>query len=389
LQLRVLTFNIWGLGFGIAKDRGLRVQAFTEALSNLNADVIGLQEVWIEADRRRIAFCAAEAGLEHSYYFRGGLVGSGLMILSRFPITETNFCQFTLKSRPERFWEGDFFAGKGIGMARLQTPHGPLDFYTLHPVAQYAPDDEDPYGAHRSAAMYEAARFINVNSAQDAVIVTGDFNVTPQQPGYTILKTLACLTDAYASLHPDEIGVTFSDSNYYNRMYQHYREPARLDYVCVRRSPIFDLHPQRAEIILKDMPTYPGKPYSDHYGVMVDLQINVAPGRPAASDPQQVHDVLQAFARSLDNARLRARQRRRGLLARFLFLLGTSVSLTVRKQGESAAVRGANTLLLMPFALLQGLLGIVNLADEIQGLHALKAEVDIRLRYDIPLQEQE
>jgi hypothetical protein len=34
-------------------------------------------------------------------------------------------------------------------------------------------------------------------------------------------------------------------------------------------------------------------------------------------------------------------------------------------------------------------LGIVNLADEIQGLHALKAEVDIRLRYDIPLQEQE
>jgi hypothetical protein len=43
----------------------------------------------------------------------------------------------------------------------------------------------------------------------------------------------------------------------------------------------------------------------------------------------------------------------------------------------------------MPFTLLQGLLGIVNLADEIQGISALIAEVDVRLAQELQLQEQD
>ena len=381
-----MSFNIWGLGFGIARDRGVRVRAFTKTLPDLNLDIFGMQEVWVEADRRRIASRAAEAGLRYSHYFRSGMVGSGLMIVSRFPILETNFRQFTLTSRPERFWEGDYFAGKGIGMARLQTPHGLLDFYTLHPVAQYAPDDEDPYIAHRSAAMYEAARFINVTSAQHPVIVTGDFNVTPNQPGYSIITTLACLNDTYTTLHPNDPGITLSNTNPYNL---HYRAPARLDYICVRGSEALGISPLRAQITLDDMPDNPGKPYSDHYAVLVDLQIESSQGAPPVSDPRRVQYVLESFTRSLDDARLRARRRRLGLLARFAGMMSWSIGLAFRKQGTTAPLRAANTLLLMPFALVQGFLAIVVLANEIQGLRALKAVVDIRLRYELPLREQE
>jgi hypothetical protein len=247
-------------------------------------------------------------------------------------------------------------------------------------VAQYAPDDEDPYGAHRSAAMYEAAHFINVTSANHPVVVTGDFNVTPQQPGYDILTTLACLMDSHDALRTDEIGITFSDGNYYNQQYHHYREPARLDYVCLRGSASLALDPLRAEIVLKEMAAYPGKPYSDHYGVLVDVGIESAQGRPPASPPQRVQQVLEGFAHSLDEALLRTNRRRRATLARFVALLVASVALAVRKPYDSAPARLVNTLIVLPFALLQGLLGIVNLGDELQGMRALKAEVDLRLR---------
>ena len=85
MKLRVLTFNTWGVPF-FSRDRAARMRAIGRALAGMDVDVVGLQEVFYEKDRRLIARAAAEGGLLYSHYFQSGLMGSGLLTLSRYPI---------------------------------------------------------------------------------------------------------------------------------------------------------------------------------------------------------------------------------------------------------------------------------------------------------------
>ena len=45
-----------------------------------------LQEVWVKGDAQLIAETAAKGHLTHSHHYVAGLFGSGLVLLSRFPI---------------------------------------------------------------------------------------------------------------------------------------------------------------------------------------------------------------------------------------------------------------------------------------------------------------
>lgn len=266
--LRVLSLNIWGLGYNIATDRAERVQAIGQALDTLNLDIVGFQEVWVKRDQIALMRAGANAGLHYARYFRAGLVGSGLLILSRYPILSTDFHLFSLRAWPERFLEGDYYAGKGVSLARIQTPYGELDFYNTHAIAQYEADAIDPYALHRAGNMVEIATFINRSTTSNPVIVTGDFNVNPYKPGYHLVRALARLEDTFASLHPHEQGVTFSHHNPYAKGHS---ESERLDYVMIREGQKAGLQALSAEITLTEQPTPPHKPYSDHYGVLAEI----------------------------------------------------------------------------------------------------------------------
>ena len=51
-------------------------------------DIVHLQEVWCRSDAEMIIAEAAKGRLKHGHHFVAGHFGSGLIILSRFPLKQ-------------------------------------------------------------------------------------------------------------------------------------------------------------------------------------------------------------------------------------------------------------------------------------------------------------
>jgi hypothetical protein len=70
-------------------------------------DVVTLQEMWIESDRQLVIESAASIGLVHHHYFRSNnFGGSGLLVLSRYAVIETDFFYYRLCGKPQRLHHG-------------------------------------------------------------------------------------------------------------------------------------------------------------------------------------------------------------------------------------------------------------------------------------------
>jgi endonuclease/exonuclease/phosphatase family metal-dependent hydrolase len=182
----VVSLNVWAIPL-VSQDTPARLAAIVPRLVELNADIVGLQEVWLEDARQTlIADARATGHLPHHHYFKAGRIReSGLLVLSRFPIREAGFHRFRLSGRPERVAEAEYVAGKGVGYVRLQTPAGEVDVYNFHLLSQYTTDEQDPYRAHRTAAAYEMVKFIASQSGRrNPVLLMGDLNTRPDQLGY-------------------------------------------------------------------------------------------------------------------------------------------------------------------------------------------------------------
>ena len=153
------------------------MEAIVQTLAPLQPDLIGFQEAFHEKDRAILAKGLKSIGLEYSHYFSSGLVGSGLYIVSRYPIEATFFHRFTVGGKWYKPWHGDWWAGKGIAMVRVKLPQGGyLHFYDTHGHANYGGHEYDKVVASN---LEECAAFIRKSSVDGIpTIVTGDFNCT-------------------------------------------------------------------------------------------------------------------------------------------------------------------------------------------------------------------
>ena len=131
-KLKVASFNIWGLI--TSKDKSARISAITRYFTKnpRGLDILCLQELWVAEDYRTI-----RAGLSlefpHAHYFKSGVVGSGLAIFSKFPFEEVWWKGFTLTGKAHRIFDGDWYAGKGIGAVRIKHPViGLMDIFNTH-----------------------------------------------------------------------------------------------------------------------------------------------------------------------------------------------------------------------------------------------------------------
>lgn len=93
-----------------------------------------------------------------------GCIGSGLAILSRFPIESSFIAPFALNGHPLHFIEGDFFAGKSVCGITFSVPvaggkEEKVDVLNCH---MYAPggEGEGVEGAHRVAQAWEVAKVV-------------------------------------------------------------------------------------------------------------------------------------------------------------------------------------------------------------------------------------
>lgn len=182
IQLRVITYNIAD-GYLFTSNRRARMRAIAQVLRDHDPDLVGLQEAFIASDRDLLWRELAGSRLRHQVRFPGAAVGNGLWILSAHPIEEAWFHRFEAAGRWYRFWEGDFWAGKGVGLARVRLPGGALlDFFDTHAQAGRGnPENE----AVRYDQMGELARFVRRARLPSApALVVGDFNTRPGAPDY-------------------------------------------------------------------------------------------------------------------------------------------------------------------------------------------------------------
>ncbi|OAC99274.1 hypothetical protein MUCCIDRAFT_148779, partial [Mucor lusitanicus CBS 277.49] len=203
--LSVLSLNCWGLNI-VAKKRKFRLKAIADRVGQEHYDIVALQEVWMWEDFDYIKEQTRDV-LPYTKYFHSGTLGSGLAILSRFPILSSSYLKFTLAGKPLKVFQGDFYVGKGCGSVCIDHPQvGLIDVYTTH-VTGYGKHDD--YEAQRITECWQIANSVRASAAQGRhVILAGDFNSIPTSHCYQILKNHGFMTDSWLEMHKD----TMADS---------------------------------------------------------------------------------------------------------------------------------------------------------------------------------
>ncbi|GMH33899.1 hypothetical protein BSKO_01733 [Bryopsis sp. KO-2023] len=289
-QLRILTLNCWGLWMA-SKKRKKRMRHIGAMLQKTSADVVLLQEVWVSSDAAFLMECAGESNLRHSHHFKSGIFGSGLITLSRFPIVRSKFWAYQVAGDPLKIHVGDYYASKGLGWCRLDTPWGELDVANTHLHANYnhkydsltdAHIPTDPFAPIRIAQILELSTMIHLlmSASQCSMVLGGDLNCRPDTLEFKMLLGLTprSLKDAWSEANVrlpgctcNEAGNSFSKKDGGDR-------PERIDYVLTT-FPCLD-----AKVVLTRIPEEPSLSYSDHCGVRVVVDSSATGRAPRASE---------------------------------------------------------------------------------------------------------
>ncbi|KXZ48237.1 hypothetical protein GPECTOR_29g18 [Gonium pectorale] len=238
-------------------------------------------------------------------HFRSGVFGSGLLTLSRHPITEAAFHQYTCAGDPASIHCGDYLAAKGVGWTRLSTPSGPLDVFNTHLHANYShkydkpqgqgpqgaaeegvpPPAVDDFAAFRMAQVLELARFVNSVSGRGGslgAVLGGDLNAAPHTLEAAVLRSLLPqLRDSWLEGREGSSGDPGHTCKAADNSFQPRRQvPERIDYVLT------SLKVSGCQLALKRTPD--GYSFSDHFAVHTRLTLPDAPLPPppaSASSP--------------------------------------------------------------------------------------------------------
>ncbi|CAJ2500982.1 Uu.00g038350.m01.CDS01 [Anthostomella pinea] len=208
LELNIITLNCWGL-LHLSPHRAKRLTAIGRylATSEPSPHIVSLQECWTQEDYRSIRR-ETRFVLPFGKFYHSGAFGSGLVILSKWPIEESSMFRFPLNGRPTAFFRGDWFAGKGVACARIRYGDGEKDVVEVfnthtHPVYQKAPSNNS-YTVHRLSQAWELAKLLRGATERGHLVVAlGDLNDVPLSLPYRLLSAHSPIRDAWRVLYPD------------------------------------------------------------------------------------------------------------------------------------------------------------------------------------------
>ena len=214
-RLRVITLNCWGLKF-LSKHRRQRLSqiGIELASSSRSPDIVGLQECWTQEDYHAIRDHTKDI-LPHGKFYFGGIFGTGLAILSRYPIVRSSMYTYPLNGRPTAFFRGDWFVGKGVACATIQLPwqgqgvaknlNGNLvEVFCTHLHAPYEREPNDSYLCHRTAQAWEIAKLMDTAAARSSLVLgLGDFNMRAASLAHRLVEAHAPVVDVWKILRPD------------------------------------------------------------------------------------------------------------------------------------------------------------------------------------------
>jgi len=158
-----------------------RSTAFLEHIPSY--DVIALQEVWdpryrsLERFARLNNLHVVGSSAPSSFsYLSLRIFGGGLMILSKYPIVDTQEIVFDKGSHSDRF------VTKGVLYAKIQVGSSYVHVFNTHLQASYGHEFDfvnNPYATIRQKQLKKLAEFVERVASNDQypVMLVGDFNV--------------------------------------------------------------------------------------------------------------------------------------------------------------------------------------------------------------------
>src|SRR5581483_5868628 len=177
-QIRVTTFNVWGLPTWLNRASSDRYARMARELDEQSPDVVLLQEVWT---KRCFAELSGESnGLGRAWWaasarHKGTFLGqNGLLTLSRFPIVGTEVRHFSSAGLPDSLMHK--------GALKVTVEIRPGQRYNIWNV--HLQDG----GAQRvrSHQLAELIQWVDqANDGQGADLVGGDFNFTPDSSPFS------------------------------------------------------------------------------------------------------------------------------------------------------------------------------------------------------------
>jgi endonuclease/exonuclease/phosphatase family metal-dependent hydrolase len=363
-KMQILTLNIWGAPY--AKHRSERIKMIaSEIRQNLKPDILCFQEVYMSDNRRQLIDLLKD-DYPHYHFFASGVIGSGLLTMSCYPIVDALFHRFRMSGKPKDIAHGDYYAGKGIGLTRIDTPDGSIDVYNCHTHAQYEYENDNEYAVYNETNLYEAARFIYANSGNCPTVLCGDLNTCPDQAGYEIITKLGNLSNAYYSLH-EKFPITFSADNPY------VESPNQcLDYVLLRNADV-----KTIEVVMEEHFSGVARAYSDHYGLLAEISLE---NKSTGND--DVEPVMQALYKRVKIALAEAENEQMGSFVRIFIALiaiadGMVAASFLRYFSRSLArfVRRMSLLAVIGFALFQVVQAGLNLQARRNTLNEIEQEL--------------
>ncbi|XP_050545927.1 putative neutral sphingomyelinase isoform X2 [Daktulosphaira vitifoliae] len=230
MYLSVFTLNVWGLKY-FGKNRSIRIRKLAKVLIDNKYDIVCLQELWCEDDFEHLKNTCKER-FKHSHYFNSGMLGSGMCIMSHYPIIDIHYHSFLLNGYLHMLFHGDWFGGKGIGLCCININGLIVNVYTTHLHACYNPS-HDKYEKHRILQAFETANFIRLTSVgSDLSILAGDLNSEPNNICCKLIEKGSNMKDCYSMCVTNKIEWTF---NHPRNSYKNTKEPTyRIDYIMYK-----------------------------------------------------------------------------------------------------------------------------------------------------------
>lgn len=370
--MKILTLNIWGAPY--AKHRSGRIEAICDELMRLDPDILCFQEVYLPDNRQELIAGLVDRWRYH-HYFPSALIGSGLLTMSKFPIVDAAFHKFRMQGKPDDILRGDYYAGKGIGLTRIDTPDGVIDVYNSHTHAQYEPDNDNEYAAYTETNLYEAARFIDSQSGASPVVLCGDLNTRPDQAGYRIITQVGSLIDASFHLNQEYL-ITFSSQNPYAG-----DSPDQcLDYVLVRNVGVDSVKLEMNEAYMGST----GHIFSDHYGLLAEVRLD---GEKLNHYHSEIADVMEALYQRVNDELIDAEAEQikhleRTVIGLVSVLDGWFIGAFLARFGKTFGrfMRRFLIILAIGYALWQVIQAGLNLQNRKNTLEALRQELAKQIR---------
>ncbi len=295
----MLQFNAWFLalpGFVYSKHYHERRRILPECLAGIDADVLSLQEIWVNRDKVELERALRAHGYDYFIYTRHRLgLGDGMFLASKFPLRRIE------RSRPfrtvTRFIE--WFAAKRVVAAAIDLPGiGEIDLYQTH-LGSVLFDEKMllPNAASRKkllVQLLEVASFIGGHRRSNYAILAGDLNFHYQAHdgarGYgaryadeytRFLETLRAagqpfensflVANGQDSTHPAV--PTYSQENPYARESFSRNPEETLDYILY--APHAGWRAKESAVVFRDPISDTLPALSDHYGIRTVFEFTV------------------------------------------------------------------------------------------------------------------